>query len=161
MVCPPSSAVSRRIAPDTDLRLAVLITTGIFVQPDNGPMASCACAVGQPAGGNFLPGHDQRLRLELDRRAEGLLKVSNLLWTLPSSTWTGALHLIFSFFAKSPICRTTAERTTGLTAVCEMAACYSRQVLARSIFLSRYRSRCCVGLLSPAFSCIRTQTRAW
>ena len=34
----------------------------------------CACGCGGiTAGGNFLPGHDQRLRAELERRVGGLI----------------------------------------------------------------------------------------
>ena len=46
---------------------------------DNGGMANCACGCGSDtAGGTFLPGHDQRLRSDLEKRAGGLLRLSTL-----------------------------------------------------------------------------------
>jgi hypothetical protein len=44
---------------------------------DGNPECACGCG-GQPAGGNFLPGHDQRLRADLERRVGGLLPLRKL-----------------------------------------------------------------------------------
>ncbi len=42
----------------------------------------CACGCGEkPAGGNFLPGHDQRLRADLERRIGGLIPLRMLVET--------------------------------------------------------------------------------
>lgn len=39
----------------------------------------CACGCGgTPSGGNFLPGHDQRLRANLERRVGGLINLRML-----------------------------------------------------------------------------------
>ncbi len=39
----------------------------------------CACGCGiVPANGNFLPGHDQRLRTDLERRVGGLISLRML-----------------------------------------------------------------------------------
>jgi len=39
----------------------------------------CACGCGEkPAGGNFLPGHDQKLRADLERRVGGLIPLRRL-----------------------------------------------------------------------------------
>ncbi|MBN7825130.1 hypothetical protein [Bowmanella dokdonensis] len=39
----------------------------------------CACNCGgMTAGGNFLPGHDQRLRAELERRVGGIINLRML-----------------------------------------------------------------------------------
>lgn len=39
----------------------------------------CACGCGkEPAKGVFLPGHDQRLRTDLERRVGGLISLSML-----------------------------------------------------------------------------------
>ncbi len=39
----------------------------------------CACGCGKvPAGGQFLPGHDQRLRADLERRVGGLISLRML-----------------------------------------------------------------------------------
>lgn len=39
----------------------------------------CACGCGGiPSGGNFLPGHDQRLRANLERRVGGLINLRML-----------------------------------------------------------------------------------
>lgn len=39
----------------------------------------CACGCGkEPAGGDFLPGHDQRLRADLERRVGGLISLRML-----------------------------------------------------------------------------------
>lgn len=39
----------------------------------------CECGCGQPSTGEFLPGHDQRLRVALERRVGGLLKLRELI----------------------------------------------------------------------------------
>ena len=40
----------------------------------------CACGCGGvTAGGNFLPGHDQRLRADLERRVGGLIPLQMLI----------------------------------------------------------------------------------
>jgi len=40
---------------------------------------SCACGCGgHPASGTFLPGHDQKLRAELERRVGGLVPLRML-----------------------------------------------------------------------------------
>ena len=45
----------------------------------NGGNTECACGCGgKPAGGNFLPGHDQRLRADLERRVGGLIALRML-----------------------------------------------------------------------------------
>lgn len=42
-------------------------------------MGQCICGCGKAtAGGTFLPGHDQRLRTETERRAGGLLPLAVL-----------------------------------------------------------------------------------
>lgn len=39
----------------------------------------CACGCGEkPSKGNFLPGHDQRLRADLERRVGGLIHLRML-----------------------------------------------------------------------------------
>jgi hypothetical protein len=39
----------------------------------------CACGCeGKPVNGNFLPGHDQRLRADLERRVGGLISLRKL-----------------------------------------------------------------------------------
>jgi hypothetical protein len=39
----------------------------------------CACGCGgRPSGGHFLPGHDQRLRADLERRIGGLIPLRML-----------------------------------------------------------------------------------
>ncbi|SMY06540.1 hypothetical protein [Flavimaricola marinus] len=39
----------------------------------------CECGCGDDTkGGDFLPGHDQRLRAEIERRVGGLLKLRRL-----------------------------------------------------------------------------------
>ena len=39
----------------------------------------CACGCGgKPSGGDFLPGHDQRLRADLERRVGGLIPLRML-----------------------------------------------------------------------------------
>lgn len=42
-------------------------------------MADCECGCGRQANGEFLPGHDQKLRAELERRVGGLLAVRSVL----------------------------------------------------------------------------------
>ena len=45
-------------------------------------MSSCSCGCGeQTAGGVFRPGHDQKLRTDLEQRAGGLLSLSKLIET--------------------------------------------------------------------------------
>lgn len=45
-------------------------------------MALCECGCGDQArSGSFLPGHDQRLRTELERRVGGLLALRSLIET--------------------------------------------------------------------------------
>lgn len=41
-------------------------------------VAKCECECGQDANGDFLPGHDQRLRAALERRVGGLLALRTL-----------------------------------------------------------------------------------
>jgi hypothetical protein len=42
-------------------------------------MVICGCGCGQQtAGGLFLPGHDQRLRTDVERRAGGLVALARL-----------------------------------------------------------------------------------
>jgi len=42
-------------------------------------MAECNCGCGgQTAGGKFLPGHDQKLRAEIERQMGGLIKLKEL-----------------------------------------------------------------------------------
>lgn len=41
-------------------------------------MPSCECGCGSAATGAFLPGHDQKLRTDLERRAGGLLALREL-----------------------------------------------------------------------------------
>ena len=43
-------------------------------------MTTCRCGCGEtPAGGgDFLPGHDQKLRIQLEKRAGGLLGLADL-----------------------------------------------------------------------------------
>ena len=42
-------------------------------------MATCACGCGgRTAGGAFRPGHDQKLRAELERRTGGLPNLTRL-----------------------------------------------------------------------------------
>ncbi|TVO52661.1 hypothetical protein [Denitromonas halophila] len=44
-----------------------------------GGNTECACGCGgKPAGGYFLPGHDQRLRADLERRIGGLIPLRML-----------------------------------------------------------------------------------
>ncbi len=38
----------------------------------------CRCGCNQPANGDFLPGHDQRLRIQLEKEVGGLLNLSRL-----------------------------------------------------------------------------------
>jgi hypothetical protein len=39
----------------------------------------CACGCGgRPVAGNFLPGHDQKLRIDLERRVGGLIQLRML-----------------------------------------------------------------------------------
>jgi hypothetical protein len=45
-------------------------------------MSSCSCGCGErTAGGVFKPGHDQKLRTELEQRAGGLLSLAKLVDT--------------------------------------------------------------------------------
>lgn len=45
----------------------------------NGGNPECACGCGRkPEGGKFLPGHDQRLRADLERRVGGLIPLRML-----------------------------------------------------------------------------------
>jgi len=42
-------------------------------------MSTCRCGCGEsPAHGDFLPGHDQKLRANLERRTGGLLALADL-----------------------------------------------------------------------------------
>lgn len=42
-------------------------------------MTTCRCGCGEsPASGEFLPGHDQKLRIQLERRTGGLLRLADL-----------------------------------------------------------------------------------
>jgi hypothetical protein len=42
-------------------------------------MSSCSCGCGErTAGGVFRPGHDQKLRADLEQRAGGLLSLAKL-----------------------------------------------------------------------------------
>ena len=41
-------------------------------------MAKCECGCGQDAKGDFLPGHDQKLRVALEKRVGGLLAIRSL-----------------------------------------------------------------------------------
>jgi hypothetical protein len=42
-------------------------------------MADCACGCGEAtAGGAFRPGHDQRLRADIERRVGGLLALASV-----------------------------------------------------------------------------------
>lgn len=41
-------------------------------------MASCECGCGQESTREFLPGHDQKLRTQLESRAGGLLHLRTL-----------------------------------------------------------------------------------
>ena len=42
-------------------------------------MATCECGCGQQSTGEFLPGHDQKLRTALERRVGGLLRLRELI----------------------------------------------------------------------------------
>jgi len=42
-------------------------------------MATCECGCGQQSTGEFMPGHDQKLRTGLERRMGGLLKLRALI----------------------------------------------------------------------------------
>lgn len=43
------------------------------------PKCECACDCGQePERGQFLPGHDQKLRADLERRVGGLISLKQL-----------------------------------------------------------------------------------
>jgi hypothetical protein len=45
-------------------------------------MPRCGCGCGEPTeGGTFRPGHDQKLRAELERRAGGILSLARLIDT--------------------------------------------------------------------------------
>lgn len=41
------------------------------------PICACGCG-GSPKRGKFLPGHDQKLRKEIEEKVGGLLKLSAL-----------------------------------------------------------------------------------
>lgn len=42
-------------------------------------MSACECGCGtETRGGDFLPGHDQKLRADIERRTGGLLALKNL-----------------------------------------------------------------------------------
>jgi hypothetical protein len=41
-------------------------------------MAHCECGCGVKSSGDFLPGHDQKLRASLERRVGGLLALRSL-----------------------------------------------------------------------------------
>lgn len=48
---------------------------------------TCECGCGElTKGGNFLPGHDQRLRISLEKRAGGLLALRDLVDSVEIST---------------------------------------------------------------------------
>ena len=49
-------------------------------------MPKCECGCGLPANSTFLPGHDQRLRTSLEKRAGGLLSLKTLVQTAESYT---------------------------------------------------------------------------
>ena len=54
-------------------------TEPVWALGDNKLMPACACDCGgETAAGTFLPGHDQRLRADIERRAGGLLNLSRL-----------------------------------------------------------------------------------
>jgi hypothetical protein len=56
-------------------------------------MAACACECGgETAGGIFLPGHDQRLRASVERKAGGLLNLARIV-TLAEQYTDGHLSL--------------------------------------------------------------------
>lgn len=40
---------------------------------------TCQCGCGKPAARDFLPGHDQKLRIHLERKVGGLLNLRNLI----------------------------------------------------------------------------------
>jgi hypothetical protein len=42
-------------------------------------MATCECGCGGESNGQFLPGHDQRLRTSLEQQAGGLLPLRTLI----------------------------------------------------------------------------------
>lgn len=42
-------------------------------------MATCECGCGQTCSGEFSPGHDQKLRVQLERRVGGLLRLRDLI----------------------------------------------------------------------------------
>jgi hypothetical protein len=49
------------------------------VREENPAMTECACGCGErTAGGTFRPGHDQKLRGDLEERAGGLLRLRML-----------------------------------------------------------------------------------
>lgn len=41
-------------------------------------MKTCKCGCGDTATGNFLPGHDQKLRISLEQEVGGLLSLRSL-----------------------------------------------------------------------------------
>ncbi len=41
-------------------------------------MTDCQCGCREQVNGQFAPGHDQRLRVELERRVGGLLALRNI-----------------------------------------------------------------------------------
>ena len=64
----------------------------------------CACGCGgKPVQGDFLPGHDQRLRADLERRVGGLISLRMMVeaaehfvsGNLGSSQFTGMVKEIF------------------------------------------------------------------
>ena len=73
-VIPQSAGYARNFA--VYIKLGVTETGEAEV---NSGKSECACGCGgEPAGGNFLPGHDQRLRADLERRIGGLIPLRML-----------------------------------------------------------------------------------
>ena len=72
---------------------------------------TCECGCGEPTkGGNFLPGHDQRLRISLEKRAGGLLALRELVDSVENSTRDRPEHDLDTRTAIQRIAASKADR---------------------------------------------------
>ncbi len=68
-------------------------------------MPSCECGCGASATVAFLPGHDQKLRIELERRAGGLLALRELVTAAELHLRGGSSADVFADRARSILSR--------------------------------------------------------
>lgn len=83
-------------------------------------MKECGCGCGEATGGGeFRPGHDQKLRTELERRAGGLRNLARMVEALESLPLTKQ-----SFLAPNPVSADSTDQLKLLEAAKQLAKKY-------------------------------------